>query len=381
MQHSESRFRSVAQNANDAIITSNKSGCIIFWNKYAEVLFDYSAEEAVGKPLTILMPERYKKDHSAGFNRFIEKNEARIIGKVVELIGVKKDGTEFPIELTISDWVTEEGKFVTGIIRDITKRKEEQSAKEKAYSLLEKENQRKTEELEKARGLQLALLPKEIPQTDQLDIAAYMNTAVEVGGDYYDFYKGENGDLTTIIGDAAGHGLEAGMMVSATKSLVSSLIHEDVLTNIFTKTNKIFKNLNFRNMFMALQIVRIRNMHLEICSAGMPPAIIYRHEKNEVEEISQNAMPLGAFLNFPYKSITTKMNPGDCIMLMTDGFPERFNENEEMCGYGKPKSILMESHNLSAKEIIDYLINTGNNWAGKAPQSDDITFIIIKAKK
>lgn len=133
-------------------------------------------------------------------------------------------------------------------------------------------------------------------------------------------------------------------------------------------------------MFMALLIVRIKNCMIEICSAGMPPAIIYRHEKNLVEEILIDAMPLGAFSKFPYKSIKTELRSGDCIMLMSDGFPERFNENNEMCGYGKPKSILMDVHNLTSKEIIEHLIKTGNAWAGKAVQSDDITFMIIKVK-
>ena len=77
------------------------------------------------------------------------------------------------------------------------------------------------------------MLPKEIPQTDRLEVAAFMRTAIEVGGDYYDFYTGKDGDFTAIIGDAAGHGLEAGMMAAATKSLISSLIHEGDLTKIF----------------------------------------------------------------------------------------------------------------------------------------------------
>lgn len=380
LQHSESRFRSVAQLANDAIITSNKSNCIIFWNKHAEKIFGYSAEEAVGKPLTILMPERYRNDHIKGMQRFMNTNETKVIGKVVELYGLRKDGSEFPVELTLSNWDTQEGKFVTGIIRDITRRKEEQIAKEKAYELLENENRRKSEELEKACGLQHSMLPKEIPQTDKLEVAAYMRTAIEVGGDYYDFFNGNNGDFTAVIGDAAGHGLEAGMMVAATKSLISSLIQENDLSKIFKITNQIFKNLNLKKMFMALQMIRFKDSQLEICSAGMPPVLIYRQKENIVEEVVIKAVPLGVLMQFPFKSIKTNVAPGDCIILMSDGFPERFNEREEMFGYERPKSVLTKVHKLSSHEIIKHLINIGNEWAGTNIQNDDITFIVIKLK-
>ncbi|NIR46982.1 MAG: PAS domain S-box protein [Phycisphaerae bacterium] len=128
---SESRFRAVAESANDAIITSDITGRIIFWNKHAETIFGYSKKEAVGQPLTMLMPEKHHKAHREGLDRFLRTGKSRIIGQVVELEAMRKDGTEFPIELTLADWETHDAKFVTGIIRDITKRKQEQAELEK----------------------------------------------------------------------------------------------------------------------------------------------------------------------------------------------------------------------------------------------------------
>lgn len=125
---SESRFRSVAESANDAIISADKSGNIAFWNKRAEVIFGYLQEEALGQPLTMLMPERYREAHLKGIEHFYSTGQRRMIGQVIELHGMKKDGKEFPIELTVADWETYDGRFVTGIIRDITKRKQEEEA-------------------------------------------------------------------------------------------------------------------------------------------------------------------------------------------------------------------------------------------------------------
>ena len=87
---------------------------------------------------------------------------------------------------------------------------------------LQAESERKTKELEEARNLQLSMLPKVLPQLPQLDIAVYMKTATEVGGDYYDFNIGLDGTLTCVLGDATGHGMKAGTMVTAVKGLFNS---------------------------------------------------------------------------------------------------------------------------------------------------------------
>lgn len=121
---SEERFRSVAEAANDAIISANTHGNIVSWNRGAQVMFGYSEEEILGKPLTLLMPERFRNAHEEGIKRASMTNERRIIGKTVELFGLRKDGSEFPLELSVSLWETREGKFFSGIIRDITARKQ-----------------------------------------------------------------------------------------------------------------------------------------------------------------------------------------------------------------------------------------------------------------
>ncbi|MDX1700661.1 MAG: two-component regulator propeller domain-containing protein, partial [Melioribacteraceae bacterium] len=95
-------------------------------------------------------------------------------------------------------------------------------AAEAQASVIQAENERKTKELEEARKLQLSMLPKEIPQLPNLDIAVYMKTATEVGGDYYDFHLHSDGTLTVVLGDATGHGMQSGMMVSIMKSLFMS---------------------------------------------------------------------------------------------------------------------------------------------------------------
>lgn len=119
----EMRFWAVAQASNDAIIIGDQAGNVLFWNSGAQTIFGYQSEEVVGKSLSILMPERYRTSHQRGMTRLGDTGENHIIGKTVELHGLKKTGEEFPLELTLSAWKEENQQFFSGIIRDISKRK------------------------------------------------------------------------------------------------------------------------------------------------------------------------------------------------------------------------------------------------------------------
>jgi PAS domain S-box-containing protein len=124
LRESEEKFRTVTQTANDAIIISGTDGKISGWNRGAEQIFGYTAHEMIGQPLTLIMPDKYGRKHVAGLTRHGQGTmESRAMGKTIELIGKHKDGTEFPVELSLSESETSSGKFYTGIIRNITERK------------------------------------------------------------------------------------------------------------------------------------------------------------------------------------------------------------------------------------------------------------------
>lgn len=122
MRESEERFRSVVESATDAIITADFRGNIISWNKSAETIFGYKAVEMVGQPITRLMPEVYREAHSRGLARFKDGNNFPYIGRTIELRGLRRDGQEFPLELSLAAWRIPQGTFFTAMIRDITER-------------------------------------------------------------------------------------------------------------------------------------------------------------------------------------------------------------------------------------------------------------------
>ncbi len=118
--NAELRFRSLTQSSADAILSADDRGNILSWNSGAERMFGYREEELLGRPLTLIMPPQYRDAHSKGIVGRRASGDARVIGKTVELWGLKKDGTEFPLELSLSAWTTPDGELFGGIIRDIT---------------------------------------------------------------------------------------------------------------------------------------------------------------------------------------------------------------------------------------------------------------------
>jgi PAS domain S-box-containing protein len=123
LRASEGRFRSIVTSIHDALIIMDASGRVLNWNNGAERIFGWSETEMLDQPLTCIIPEKYRKQHTEGIKRYQKTREARIIGKAVELEGMKRDGTIFPIELSIGVWQIDGTPFYAGVIRDITARK------------------------------------------------------------------------------------------------------------------------------------------------------------------------------------------------------------------------------------------------------------------
>ena len=120
---SEDRFQSVVQSAINAIILADQRGNIIFWNKAAARMFLYTDQEIIGQSLTKIMPDRYREAHERGLRQFGLTGDSRIMGKSIELQGLRKDGVEIPLELSLGTWKIGSQTYYCGIIREITERK------------------------------------------------------------------------------------------------------------------------------------------------------------------------------------------------------------------------------------------------------------------
>lgn len=122
--HSEKQYRAITQTATDAIITINSDGIIFSWNNAAEKIFGYSSSRIINKNISKIIPAQFKDSHRTAMKRLKNKGKEKLIGKTIEITALRKDGTEFPIEFSLSSWKADNKKYYTGIIRDITERKQ-----------------------------------------------------------------------------------------------------------------------------------------------------------------------------------------------------------------------------------------------------------------
>ena len=224
------------------------------------------------------------------------------------------------------------------------------------------------------------MLPKALPSVPHLDIAVFMKTATEVGGDYYDFHVHMDGTLTVILGDATGHGMMSGMMVSIMKSLFMSDRTNKELKPFFENANEAIKDMQLGRLMMALTCVQISNNKVVTTSAGMPPLFIYRNNSQTIEEVVINNMPLGAMKGNAYDIKEVKIERGDTLLLMSDGFAELRNENQEMYGYKRARNSFEESAKKEPEEIITFLRAEARSWSNDKEPDDDVTFVVIKVK-
>ena len=251
-----------------------------------------------------------------------------------------------------------------------------------AQDLREAEIARQQAEMEEAREFQQGMLPVEMPTTDDYEMVGFQQTATEVGGDFFDFMQKKDGKWVAICGDATGHGLTSGNVVSITKTAMNALVEEDPVSTL-DSLNKTLLKMKIGLNRMCLNIANIQKDTIQFSSAGMPPAYFYSAENEEIEEILVGALPLGSFpaavhmlQEIPFK------NKGDILIMMSDGLPEAENINNEMVGYERTLEAIKSMASKSAAEIKNGLVNLCKDWLGnQAELKDDMTFVIIKKIK
>jgi serine phosphatase RsbU (regulator of sigma subunit) len=297
-----------------------------------------------------------------------------IILKALKDVNKELEITAFKLERT------EKVKRTTAILLEETIEELEQKRKavEEQAKIIQAENDRKSKELEDARQLQLAMLPRELPNLPHLDIAVYMKTATEVGGDYYDFHIKPDGTLTVLVGDATGHGMMSGMMVSIMKSFFIADRNTLELKHFFDSSNKSIKDMQLGRLMMACMGVQITSEKIIATNAGMPSLLYFRNKSQKAGEFVINNMPLGAMKGSKYSLKEITYEKGDTLLLMSDGFAELKNENDEQYGYVRVKKEFMSVAQKSADEIVEHLKNSSSEWSNGIEPDDDVTFVVIK---
>lgn len=252
------------------------------------------------------------------------------------------------------------------------------SAQKRKFAKIEET--RKTKELEAAKKMQIGFLPKILPTSNDIEIATFIRSSTEVGGDYYDFIVKPDKTILSICGDATGHGVASGMMVSVTKASLIS-ITETKISLILKKLNQVIRKIDLGTLRMSLNIIEVKDDKIRMTSAAMPPIFLYKSATKKVEEIMQTNLPLGGLGNEDFDLIERDFESGDVVIQLSDGLPEAPNPAGEMYDYDRVKDHLEAVGSKSAEEIKNSFILEADKWLDGLHNPDDITFVIIKKNK
>ena len=252
------------------------------------------------------------------------------------------------------------------------------SAQKRKFAKIEET--RKTKELEAAKKMQIGFLPKILPTSNDIEIATFIRSSTEVGGDYYDFIVKPDKTILSICGDATGHGVASGMMVSVTKASLIS-ITETNINLILKKLNQVIRKIDLGTLRMSLNIIEVKDDKIRMTSAAMPPIFLYKSATKKVEEIMQTNLPLGGLGNEDFDLIERDFESGDVVIQLSDGLPEAPNPAGEMYDYDRVKDHLEAVGSKSADEIKNSFILEADKWLDGLHNPDDITFVIIKKNK
>jgi hypothetical protein len=239
------------------------------------------------------------------------------------------------------------------------------------------EDERRMAELEAAKDLQNRMLPKTLPKVDGLDIASYLQTSSEVGGDYYDFHPQPDGSLVAVCGDATGHGTAAGMLVSITKAGLIGLPLDEPNKMLYD-LNRLVKKVDLGILRMSLNIVHFKKNKLKLSSAAMPPCYLYVAKSKKIEEIQISGLPLGGLYGATFDMEERSFSKGDIFVIASDGLPEAPNLKGEQLGYQAVEDCILLNADKTAEEIKDALMVLGSDWLAGQTTPDDITIVVIK---
>lgn len=244
------------------------------------------------------------------------------------------------------------------------------------------EKQRMEEELNIARDLQMSMLPTACPEITGFEIAASSMPAREVGGDFYDFIEMGGDKAGLVIGDVTGKSVSGALVMSASRS-VFRMLSEEALTvgDIMVRANRRIKKDIKTGMFVALlyAVLDARGRSVGLCSAGQTQPIHFSAETGEAVliETEGDNFPLGILDGPEYRETRLKLSPGDSVVFYTDGIVETMNAKDEMFGFDRLLQVVRKAGFMSADSLHKEILDSIKEFAGDAPQHDDLTVIVV----
>lgn len=287
--------------------------------------------------------------------------------------------------LTIDSFPVVKEKRCLGIVAVSDLMMKVSRCQEILFDTLKLLNSRINEEVSKASIIQRELLPPAEYSDDFITISADLITSSEIGGDFYDYFPLEGDRLGLVVADVSGHGVQAGMVTTAAKASLHTLISQGVTTPaaLLSGMNNAILATAKQTLLMTCLIAVIDNTKgmVTLANAGHNFPYVFRPESLQIGRIEDVAgYPLGFEKDFDYKECSAGFSRGDVLFLYTDGIIECVNSAGEEFGYDRLERLLTMAGKSSPKELRNLLKFSAEKFTGSSSFEDDVTLLIAAAK-
>lgn len=373
LAESETRLRALVETAVDTIVTIDARGLIETCNAAAEKLFGYARDELIGRNVSLLMPSPEREAHDGYLARYAQTGEQRIIGGGREVCGRRKDGTLFPVDLTVSETRLGDRTFFTGILRDATARHQHLQT-EKGLAAAQ-------EQFRIARSIQQGFYPKRSPVVPGFDLAGASYPAEEVGGDYFDYFPMAGGQVGVVVADVSGHGLGSALVMSEVRAYLHGMLPLALdVSELATRLNEFLTTDRPDPHFVTLFLAQLNpaDGSLVYASAGHQCYLLGPGE--EVERLNATSCPLGIWPGGVPGAPARTLRNGQLILFPTDGLVETASPEGVLFGIQRTLDVVQANRHRTAAEIVKTLYHSARCFARDAPQEDDFTAVVLKVE-
>ena len=367
---SESRQKAIIEGALDCIIGMDSSGRITDFNRAAEDTFGFQRHDVIGQLLSeVLLPPSMRERHRNGLDTFLRSGEAPILGRRIETSGLRSDGSEFPVELIVTQVADVDPPLFNGYLHDITDRRK--AADELAAS--------RERLVHIARTLQSTFLPPSLPYIEGMELAATYRAfgdGYEVGGDFYDVFETGEGRWTLALGDVCGKGSEAAVITALARySIRAAAVRNADPADVLEYLNaEIYRQYPSRFCTVAVATVDAQSGVVQLALGGHPHPYLLGVD-GTISQVGNAGRLLGPFEEWQGATTTIQLAPGDSLMFYSDGVTEARRGHQQLGDEGL-RTILATARGADAWNIVD-MVETGVlDFAGRV--TDDLALLTLK---
>lgn len=400
VQWSERRMGTLLESASEGIVIVREDSRIALVNARIEELFGYSREELLGRSVGQLVPTSLQEAHAGHCADYFHNPRTRPMGAEANLVGRRKDGSEFPVDISLSPVTTPEETLTLAFVLDITRRRQAEEVLQRHSEQLEEmveertrelrvaqaqilSQQRLQQEIELAAQVQASLLPRRVPTFEGFEFAAAALPARYVSGDLYDFIVTGPQTCFIILADIAGKGIPAALLTSTARTLVrAETEHEDSPAAILTNVNRsLSSDLEQAEMFITFLVARLDTQTgiVTYANAGHTETLCWRQASQTGSLLAATGMPIGILADASIDEETITLRPGNTLVFYSDGILEASNAQGELLGADRLLGLLSRHDHLPAHALCQTILDAVETFQAGAPISDDVTLVILRA--